>query len=99
MKKYLVGLFAIAIAICSVAFTNVSTKATQMYWFEYTISGQVIPLDDDAPLVESDPYGCPSEGNDVCTRAYFANDVVDSGPDHIVPNPMASSQVEVKREN
>lgn len=74
MKKSLFGLFAVAIAICAVAFTTApkQNSVDEFYWFSYT-NNVVNPILATEPTHEESPFTC-SSGSYTCTRAYLPGD-------------------------
>jgi hypothetical protein len=100
MRKYLLGLFAIVMAVSLSAFTGAKSseatgKAIDLYWFEYDHSGTgtVGTYLDYGDRSEFLNVPCNlSVGND-CRRGYTLTDLVDqSDPEQGVINKNANSQ-------
>lgn len=96
MKKYLIGLCALILAIGLNAFTTISenkTKATTtpLHWFEYDAgTGQVGAYLDYDERSEFLIFGCQSTSGDDCRRGYPVTALIDSGdPGQGVSDPDA----------
>lgn len=74
MKRNLLSLLAIVIAIVAFSFTQpTKSNLVAKYWFEVS-SGVTVPFAEANAsnyLSESDPHGCPQAGSLVCTRSFL----------------------------
>lgn len=89
MKKYLLGIFATAIAIAGVAFTKppASEKLIDYVWYQipssgscgtYTQTQYVYTGESSRPTAtpaSSAPYGCPNAGTFCCAKGYLSADL------------------------
>lgn len=65
MKKYLLGIFAVIIAISTTAFTGSSNSANQVYYW-YDLQGNLL-----SPVPsEFSPDGC-TEGTEICSYGHI----------------------------
>ena len=85
MKKYLIGLFAIVLAIGLNAFTTLSEnkakgKETSYYWFEYDAgSGHATDFLNTGERSGFTILGCDDDEGTDCRRGYPITALVDSG--------------------
>jgi hypothetical protein len=68
MKKYLVGLFAVILAVGFSAFTSNDTKNSGLFWYEWDVANNKLG----SFIMQSaiPPTLCPKEVNKNCARAY-----------------------------
>jgi len=96
MRKYLLGLFAVVMAVSLSAFTSVKTskevgKSANLYWFFYdATAGGIGAYIDFGEKNDFRALGCNEDNLTDCRRGYSAADLVDpSDPEQGVVNQNA----------
>ena len=96
MKKYLLGLFTIALAISASAFTKTThtNKLTGFYWFQTDALGNITSYPATAPnQLDEPPFGCENQTEEICSKGYLNIKTVGS---HVEPDPAPSEVPQVR---
>jgi hypothetical protein len=99
MKKYVLALFAIVLAVGLNSFTTVTsakhkTESTTYYWFDYS-GTQITGFDQ---TLQDDEHNLAMEGNCNdgpsidCKRAYLLSQLSSTSPNTVDPNQVNSPQ-------